>query len=67
MTGIFSPQWREPRQNLKQLILRDCLYKNEWVDFYHYRLVCFHTLGPHNTTQGVQTPYKSDLCIIGPL
>ncbi len=26
MGGTFSPQWREQRENLKQLILRDCLY-----------------------------------------
>ncbi len=26
MGGIFSPWWREQRENLKQLILRDCLW-----------------------------------------
>ncbi len=26
MGGTFSPQWREQRENLKQLVLRDCLW-----------------------------------------
>ncbi len=25
MGGTFSPRWREQRENLKQLVLRDCL------------------------------------------
>ncbi len=35
--------------------------KNEWVDFYHLKSGCFHTLRSHNC---IQTPYKSDFCII---
>ncbi len=26
MGGTFSPRWREQRENLKQLVLRDCLW-----------------------------------------
>ncbi len=50
MGGTFSPRWCEQRENLKQLVLRDCLWffldykKNEWVDFYHYRLFFFTQL-----------------------
>ncbi len=38
---------------------------NQWLGvFLPLQARCFHTLRPHNC---VQTPYKSDFCIIGPL
>ncbi len=57
-------------RNLESLVLRDCLWFiviiKQWVGgFLPLQAGCFHTLQPHNTC--VQTPYKRDFCIIGPL
>ncbi len=57
-------------RNLESLVLRDCLWFiviiKQWVGgFLPLQAGCFHTLQAHNTC--VQTPYKRDFCIIGPL
>ncbi len=58
----FSPQWCEQRENLKQLILRDCLYFFliilKWVGgVLPLQAGCFHTLRPHNCVQTVQSQW----------